>query len=383
MLNAADFSLADFREQINTMKGACIMSSQVTPWPYKRYVVGPNAEGKSCVLEDKAANVVEQPGHMHRADLWHTAEMPADNTISKDRSMDSIAREPVDHGTLFRGLKFWPEDPDKQKAIETTKKTHKMLKQKYMPTDEDLERHPTMHRTDTIDYITCVDGEIWLMTDLDEFLMKAGDTVIITGLNHAWSNRSSGPALLSVCMVQADPLNLDNLNPKVSDILRCDENGQEWDYKRYVVRPNPKGKSYTVSDKITNIVEEDGNTRAILWSTVEIPVDNNIPGDRALGTKNHVPQPNGSVSHSLKLWPDASDTGKTLDRTDILDCCVCIEGEVWLMTETGEVLLQKGDSAVIRGVKHAWSNRSEAPCLLNCFSINARPLPCANSTTNC
>ena len=53
-----------------------------------------------------------------------------------------------------------------------------------------------MHRTDTLDCLTCVRGEIYLVTDTDEVLMQPGDTVIVRGVNHAWSNRSNQPCLL-------------------------------------------------------------------------------------------------------------------------------------------------------------------------------------------
>jgi quercetin dioxygenase-like cupin family protein len=48
-----------------------------------------------------------------------------------------------------------------------------------------------------------VTGEIYLITDVDEVLMRPGDTVIIRGTNHAWSNRSDKPSLLIGCMIDA------------------------------------------------------------------------------------------------------------------------------------------------------------------------------------
>jgi uncharacterized cupin superfamily protein len=60
-----------------------------------------------------------------------------------------------------------------------------------------------MHRTDTLDCITCVIGEIHLVTDSGEVLMRPGDTVVIRGANHAWSNRSDSPCLLAGTMADA------------------------------------------------------------------------------------------------------------------------------------------------------------------------------------
>ena len=47
-----------------------------------------------------------------------------------------------------------------------------------------------MHKTKTIDYIIILSGEIYLILDETETLLKAGDVVIQRGTEHAWSNRS-------------------------------------------------------------------------------------------------------------------------------------------------------------------------------------------------
>jgi quercetin dioxygenase-like cupin family protein len=51
-----------------------------------------------------------------------------------------------------------------------------------------------------------------------------------------------------------------------------------------------------------------------------------------------------------------------------------VRGEIYLVTETDEVLMQPGDTVIIRGVNHAWSNRSSAPCLLVGTNTDATPL---------
>lgn len=171
----------------------------------KRYVVGPNTEGKSAVLMDEGTNIQETPGIFWRATWWSTKELPADNTINHDRGNDTMSREPHPGGMLCRALEIPPDTPDKMAHIERLRKLNVEVKQKHEPTVEDLARHPSMHRTDTLDCITVVRGEIYLVTDVDEVLMKQGDTVIIRGTNHAWSNRSSEPALMTGCMIDATP----------------------------------------------------------------------------------------------------------------------------------------------------------------------------------
>ncbi|MDX6416904.1 MAG: hypothetical protein QOG28_1524, partial [Trebonia sp.] len=62
-----------------------------------------------------------------------------------------------------------------------------------------------MHRTRTLDFTTCVRGQIYLVTDMDEVLMTPGDTAVLRGGSHAWSNRSDEPCLLVVTLVDAEP----------------------------------------------------------------------------------------------------------------------------------------------------------------------------------
>jgi len=173
---------------------------------WKRYVVGADANGKSAVLMQEATNVQENPGIFWRATLWGTKETPVDNSITVDRALDVKTREPHPGGMLFRALEIPPDTGDKTRHVEALKKLSVEVKQKHLPTAEDLARHPSMHRTDTLDCITCVTGEIHLVTDVDDVIMRPGDTVVIRGTNHAWSNLSDKPALLVGCMISALPV---------------------------------------------------------------------------------------------------------------------------------------------------------------------------------
>ncbi|MDX8570581.1 cupin domain-containing protein [Elizabethkingia sp. HX QKY] len=47
-----------------------------------------------------------------------------------------------------------------------------------------------MHQTKTLDYVVILSGEIYLILEEGETLLKPGDIVIQRGTNHAWSNRS-------------------------------------------------------------------------------------------------------------------------------------------------------------------------------------------------
>jgi hypothetical protein len=172
---------------------------------WQRYVVGPDEQGRSAVLATEPHNIQHQEGFFWRATLWGTKESPADNRIEGDRSADVTTREPFPNGLLFRALEIPPDHADADEHRRVLGELNKAVDQRIEPTQSDLQRHPSMHRTDTLDCITCVIGEIYLVTDVDEVLMRPGDTVVIRGTNHAWKNRSDSPCLLVGTMMDATP----------------------------------------------------------------------------------------------------------------------------------------------------------------------------------
>jgi len=173
---------------------------------FKRFVVGSNSEGKSVVLMDTPHNVQSEEGHFWRATLWGSDQVPVDNTTQRDEADGRQLREPPEGGLLFRMLEIWPDMPDRELQKQRVRELHARVKQKSPPTEADLDRHPSMHRTDTLDCIAIISGEMYLVTDIEEVLMRPGDSVVIRGTNHGWSNRSDKPCLSVGCMISARPL---------------------------------------------------------------------------------------------------------------------------------------------------------------------------------
>ncbi len=58
-----------------------------------------------------------------------------------------------------------------------------------------------MHRTETIDYAIVLSGEIYMILDESEVLLKAGDVVVQCGTNHAWSNRSNDSCTVAFVLI--------------------------------------------------------------------------------------------------------------------------------------------------------------------------------------
>jgi quercetin dioxygenase-like cupin family protein len=169
----------------------------------KRVVVGLNEDQRSAVIHGDSTNEQQVPGIFWRSTLWATEELPVDNSLKGDRAAGVIQREPEADGLIFRALEIPPDVNDRERHIEVLQKLHETVNQKHVPSPEDIERHPSMHRTDTLDMFTITRGEIYLVTDTDEVLLKSGDSAIVQGVNHAWSNRSSEPCMIMCVMVHS------------------------------------------------------------------------------------------------------------------------------------------------------------------------------------
>jgi mannose-6-phosphate isomerase-like protein (cupin superfamily) len=52
-------------------------------------------------------------------------------------------------------------------------------------------KRTVMHRTKTLDYAVVIEGEIVLILDDSEVVLKKGDVVVQRGTDHAWENRSN------------------------------------------------------------------------------------------------------------------------------------------------------------------------------------------------
>ena len=144
---------------------------------------------------------------------------------------------------------------------------------------------------------------------------------------------------------------------------------------RFVVGPDAQNRSAVLQRGLTNVRAREGlYWSATLWATQETPVDNTITGDRSQTAdpgESLQPYPNGLICRALEIDAGAEFP---MHHTDTLDRLTCVRGEIYLVTETDEVLMQPGDTAIIRGVNHAWSNRSSAPCLVVGTNTDATPL---------
>jgi uncharacterized cupin superfamily protein len=70
-----------------------------------------------------------------------------------------------------------------------------------------------MHRTETIDYVVVMEGEIEMEMDDSTIVLRAGDVLVQRGTHHAWINRSGAPARVAFVLVDAVPLGIGHPRP--------------------------------------------------------------------------------------------------------------------------------------------------------------------------
>ncbi|WP_300485058.1 cupin domain-containing protein [Flavobacterium sp.] len=149
-----------------------------------RRVVTGIKDGKSTIIEDQTVqNAVEHFKGLIISDIWNTQEMPAH--LDNEALIPNTAfPQTPKNGTYFRYVTI---PPDSALGL----------------TVQPGEPHPLMHQTDTLDYIIILSGELYLIMEEGETVLKPGDIVIQKGTNHAWSNRSDQPCIQLAILIDA------------------------------------------------------------------------------------------------------------------------------------------------------------------------------------
>ncbi len=149
--------------------------------PIRRVVTGHDGE-VAKVMIDAAATNAKFPGSGNVSTLiWSTDKTPAAMPAGKDfEDMGAriLGTAPPANGTRFAVIDFPPDNK------------------------------PHMHRTETVDYVLVLEGEIEMDMDNSTVKLKAGDVMVQRGTNHAWANRSNARARVAFVLIDAEPLGI-------------------------------------------------------------------------------------------------------------------------------------------------------------------------------
>lgn len=170
----------------------------------RRIVTGHDAAGKAVVVRDgPAPNVlIRAVGGLASTQLWRTFATPADNTGDDDPVVGEILTPPPPGGSVFRIVEFEPVGPE----IEAFDHGAIAAALGAKAADGEANRHPFMHRTDSIDYAIVLAGDIDLLLDDSEIHCATGDVIILRGTNHAWVNNGAATCRIAFILIDAEPV---------------------------------------------------------------------------------------------------------------------------------------------------------------------------------
>jgi len=370
----------------------------------RRVVTGNDDEGRSKVVIDGLApnaHAAALASRTHNTNLWvwdHTPVPLSGDSDDGNMPYDFPGAVGGGHLRVVETLRK-PDDYDPAKDPDL-KPTHEPTAR---PGNRTWDRggkncfSSGMHKTQSVDFGILLAGERELIIDDRTLLMQRGDICVQVGAWHNWSSPRLG------CLMAFD----------MNDALFADSNGivegsdavvePPADFnlpegvkpaRRIVTVDREPGKSSLVYDGPAPDVLLDparpGFASARLWVVDSTPAK--IVFETLHLPRTIEPPARGIVCRVDTYPPDAAWQGKVgadevaayfraagsprastyaadaphpyMQKTETLDFCFILEGEIVLVLDTEEVALKTGDMVVQRGTNHAWSNRSDAPCVM-------------------
>ena len=170
--------------------------------PVRRIVTGHDRSGKAVVIMDGASPHAQRRASGSTATaLWRTSATPADISQTADPISGHPPTPPPKDGSMFRITEFPP------KGVAPLTQDHETFARERgmapLLVNGKPPRHPSMHRTDSVDYAIVLEGEIEMWLDDSEVRLKAGDVVVQQGTNHAWVNVSDKPCRVAFVLIDA------------------------------------------------------------------------------------------------------------------------------------------------------------------------------------
>jgi mannose-6-phosphate isomerase-like protein (cupin superfamily) len=170
--------------------------------PVRRIVCIDNAQGQSEAIADGPSPDVRtdpaRPGFASTR-IWVTEATPAHIKNIRETLNLPHTLEPPPKGSVCRIVTFPPDAVFAGKVGASEVVAYfRAMGSPQVSTYSPRAPHPYMQKTRTLDFCLVLEGEITLVLDTEEVSLKAGDTVIQRGTNHAWSNRSNALCVIAM-----------------------------------------------------------------------------------------------------------------------------------------------------------------------------------------
>ena len=162
--------------------------------PVHRVVTGHDHVGKAiCISNGPLPTVVELsaiPGTVFH-EVWSTGATPAPVDNGPDPTTGPLTLPPPAGGTRLRFVDIPPDTEEfLAQGAARMQEAFTQIGDAAASTVQAHSPHPLMHRTESVDYGVVMEGELTLVLDDSEVVLRPGSVVVQRGTNHAWANRS-------------------------------------------------------------------------------------------------------------------------------------------------------------------------------------------------
>lgn len=323
---------------------------------YKRYVCA-SVDGKSDFIIDDHPDVTRS----RLADIWRLAGAPASGSATgrEDEGNKPFEHEAPAGGSVFRCVTIDPKDMQpsarllsslpparRQMLVDIIQDLHKTLGTHQIPGEQDLTRHLSMHRTDSLNLFVCLEGTPVTLNDEDEVNLKPGDAFVQLGSMHGWDLLGDRAAFIGGLLIDADRSSATWLERLPTPPLES----RVHKFKRYVSGTfrspvQAVGKSRVLIDDFSpneaEIHDEEGRVigwAGDIWRTFAARADISGREDTVTEPMKDAPSRNGITFRMVELLPQ----GKLRTSPGIVNYYSVIKGELRAVSEGRSVVARSG-----------------------------------------
>jgi hypothetical protein len=326
------------------------------------------------------------------SDIWVIRETPAGHSATgkEDEGNGLFEHEAPANGSVFRFLGLNPARPtakipalkdmppeQAKAAYEMVVDMHKSVGTHYIPTFEDVQKHVTMHKTESLNLFFCLNGGPISLNDEDEIFLEPGDAFIQLGSMHGWAMKQDDTEFghIGGLLVDADLSTIEQLKslPKPSGKSELNK------FKRYVAgtkfsEDKEIGKSVTIIDDFSPNESElfDENNKLIgyageIWKTFDAKANLSGTEDAVTGPLDPNPPKNGITFRMVELLPGC----KLPTNANVVNYYSVIKGAVNATDSKRAVNAKHGEHIVQLRAEMGLENVSDEPALMAHFMIDS------------
>jgi hypothetical protein len=174
----------------------------------RRIITGDDANGESVVIVDGSPSAIDgAPDLGGLFDIWHDkASGSLDPRDHADLGPTRAVLSPSSGNVKVR----WFVIPPRPEGVSASQ-LNAFARERFASFDAehhltDQSKHPAMHKTESIDIICLLQGEVSLILDKSVTRIKPGQIVIQRGTSHGWEAHG-GPALLLAVLIDRPLVN--------------------------------------------------------------------------------------------------------------------------------------------------------------------------------